>query len=94
LEDRGAALEFILRGHLLDCCLICYFSSTVARDAFSPLYEGSFYSLTTGFVDKLPEAEQAEEALGDEEGRVADRIWLFGDGDITKVHHSVKNPVS
>jgi hypothetical protein len=50
--------------------------------------------LTIGFVDKLPEAEQAEEALGDEEGRVADRIWLFGDGDITKVHHSIKNPVS
>jgi hypothetical protein len=47
------ALEFILRGLLLHCCLICYFSSALARDAFSPLCEGCFYSLTTGFVDKL-----------------------------------------
>ena len=69
LEVRRAALEFILRGLLLDCCLICYFSSAVARDASSPLCEGCFfYSLTTGFVDKLSEAEKAEEALGDKEG--------------------------
>jgi hypothetical protein len=41
LEVRGA-LEFILRGLLLDCCLICYFSFAVARDAFSPVCEGCF----------------------------------------------------